>query len=339
MTSTEQQEQKKKNKKNDVNYRLLFKDLVFGWSKITHENQTAYLKHLSIFDQVDIDEVKKDFYKKAQKRGLPTDEEVLLRLNEEGLWTSHDEGKIKEQEDYIKNAEISKKQLFLKREIENTNKNISEAKKKLSQLESSKSSLMGHTCEKYADGRVSDHYVIQSLYKDENLNERFYTEEQIDNLTRKQMGSIVQSYNGTYADFTDVNIQAVTLQDFYRPYMPFCEDVTNMFPKPLFELSLNQVKLVIYSRMFKNIFEQYQNIPESIMQDPEKIIDYVNAQEKAKENLKNIDKDGASTIMGAKKEDYEYLGIKQSSENSLSAKLKEKGGKMDMKDLMQALKA
>ena len=338
MTSTEQQEQKK-NKKNDINYRTLFKDLVFGWSKVFHDNQTAYLKHLSIFDQVDIEEVREDFFNKAKDRGLPTNEEVLLRLDEEGLWASHDQGKIKEQEDYIKNAEISKKQLYLKADIDRTNNDIKEANKKLVHLETTKSSLMGQTCERYADGRVSDHYVIQSLYKDENLAHPFYTSEEIDDLTRKQMGAIVQSYNKIYSDFTDVNIQAVTLQDFYRPYMPFCEDVTNMFPKPLFELSLNQVKLVIYSRMFKNIFEQYQNIPESIAKDPQKIVDYVNAQEKAKENLSNIDKDGASTIMGAKNEDYEYLGIKKTSENSLSAKLREKGGKMDMKDLMHALKA
>ena len=66
-------------------------------------------------------------------------------------------------------------------------------------------------------------------------------------------------------------------------------------------------------------------------------MDYVNAQEKAKDNLKNMDKDGASTIVGAKKEDYEYLGLKSSSENTLSAKLREKGGKMNMKELMQVL--
>ena len=131
MTSTEQQEQKK-NKKNDINYRTLFKDLVFGWSKVFHDNQTAYLKHLSIFDQVDIEEVREDFFNKAKDRGLPTNEEVLLRLDEEGLWASHDQGKIKEQEDYIKNAEISKKQLYLKADIDRTNNDIKEANKKKS---------------------------------------------------------------------------------------------------------------------------------------------------------------------------------------------------------------
>ena len=323
--------------KKDVNLRNVFRDLVFGWSSFEQGSTRAFLKHLSIFDQVDIEDVKNYYREKAKNRGLPTEEEALARLKEEDLWTSYDDGKIKEQEEYIKHALVSKKQLYLKREIENITKDIEEAQQKLSKLLASKDALLGQTCEKYAESRMSDHYVLRSLYADSHLTKQYYNEDQIDNLSRKEMSNIIKHYNSIYASFTDNIIQKVILQDFYQPYIPFCEDVTNMFSKPLFELSLNQVKLVIYSRMFKNIFENYPNIPEEIKTDPEKVVDYVNAQEKAKENLKNLDKDGATTIIGAKKEDYEYLGVEGYSSNTLSAKLKEKGGKMDMKDLMQAL--
>ena len=185
---------------------------------------------------------------------------------------------------------------------------------------------------------MSDHFILRSLYKDSSLQEPWYSEEEVGEMTRKEMVEVVRNYNEVYSVFDDINIQKVVLQDFYQPYLPFCEDVTNMFSKPLFELSINQVKLVVYSRMFKNIFEQYSKIPEEIRGDPEKIVDYVNAQEKAKDKLKNLDKDGASTVIGATKEDYEYLGVQQTPGDSLSAKLKEKGGKMDMKDLMGVLK-
>ena len=322
----------------NVNFRHIFRDIVAGSSKITHNNQAAYLKHLSVFDQVDIEDIKILYYEKAKKRGLPTQSESLKRLEEEGLWTSADEGKIKEQEDYLKHAETSKKQLYLKAEIDRANEEIEQSKKKILELESQKSALLGQTCEKYSESRISDHYIIKSLYKDPELKQTYYSENEVDNMSRAEMTSIVKLYNHAYSSFDDNKIQKVTLQDFYQPYLAFCENVQNMFSKPLFELSLNQVKLVIYSRMFKNIFENYPKIPDRIKADPEKIFDYVNAQEKAKDNLKNMDKDGASTIVGAKKEDYDYLGIEGSQENSLSAKLKEKGGKMDMKDLMQVLK-
>jgi len=322
----------------NVNFRHLFKDLVYGWSEIIYKGKPAYLKHLSVFDQVDIEEVKARFFNQAKRRGLPTNGDALERLKEEGIWTAADEAKIQEQVNYLELAETSKKQLYLKKEIDQANEEIMEARSKVARLREEKDALMGQTCEKYADSRVSDHYIVKSLYKDNQLKQTYYNQDEVDQMTRSEMNEIVKVYNSCYSVFDDTNIQKVVLQDFYQPYMPFSENVNNMFSKPLFELSINQVKLVIYSRMFKNIFENYSKIPDRIKKDPEKIMDYVNAQEKAKDNLKNMDKDGASTIVGAKKEDYDYLGIEGSQENSLSAKLKEKGGKMDMKDLMQVLK-
>ena len=322
----------------NVNFRHLFKDIVFGWSAINYRKSPAYLKHLSVFDQVDIEEVRNAFYEKAKTRGLPTKAEALDRLKEEQLWLPSDEAKITEQKQYLSQAQNTKKELYLKAEIDRANEEILEAQKKISFYEGKKDELIGQTCEKYADSRVSDHYIVRSLYKDSKLLKTYYNQKQVDEMTRSEMAEIVRLYNSSYGVFDDLNIQKIVLQDFFQPYMPFCENVNNMFSAPLFELSINQVKLIIYARMFKNIFENYTKIPDRIRTNPEKILDYVNAQEKAKDKLKNIDKDGASTIVGATKEDYDYLGIGGSEGESLSAKLKEKGGKMDMKDLMNVLK-
>ena len=48
----------------NVNFRHLFKDIVFGWSEIQYRAESAYLKHLSVFDQVDIEEVRNVLKKK-----------------------------------------------------------------------------------------------------------------------------------------------------------------------------------------------------------------------------------------------------------------------------------
>lgn len=322
----------------NVNFRHIFKDLVYGWSLIPFKENYAYLKHLSVFDQVDIEEVRQQYYDKAKSRGLPTEAEALVRLREEGMWTTEDEGKITEQRNFVDEAQKTKKQYYLKAEIEKANKDIKQAEVKMLELQAQREALLGQTCEKYAISRLSDHYILESLYSDDKLVTKVYNQEDVDEMSRGEMRDIVEKYNKTYSVFDDDNIQKVVLQDFYQPYIPFCENVNNMFSKPLFELSVNQVKLVIYSRMFKSVFENYPNIPDRIKTDPEKIIDYVHAQEKAKDTLKNIDKEGASTIVGAKKEDYEYLGIQQTEGNSLASILKEKGGKMDMKDLMKAVK-
>ena len=116
----------------NVNFRHLFKDIVFGWSAINYRKSSAYLKHLSVFDQVDIEEVRNAFYEKAKTRGLPTKAESLNRLKEEELWLPSDEAKITEQEKYLSQVKTTKKELYLKAEIDRVNEEIFEAQKKIS---------------------------------------------------------------------------------------------------------------------------------------------------------------------------------------------------------------
>jgi len=321
-----------------VNFRYLFKDIVHGFSEVHFEGVALYIKHLSALDQVDLEELEEHFVTKAVKRGLPTQEETLTRLKEEGMWTAADIAELTEQEKYVESLKNARKQLFIKHEIDDNIEQTKKAHLKVVQLTMAKEELIGQTSEKYAKSRVSDYYILKSFYKNEALTKPTYSEEEIDELGKEDLLRIIQSYNKKIFAFTDENIQTIVLQDFYSPYFPFSDNVMNFYNKPLFDLSLNQVKLIVFTRMFKNIFESYPKIPETIKKDPSKIIDYVNAQDKAKDVTSNLDKEGASTIVGAKEEDYEYLGYKKTSSGaSLSQRLKEKGGRMDMKDLLETM--
>ena len=86
--------------------------------------QSFCLQFLSVFDQVNIEEVRQKYYDAARARNLPTQAESLKRLSEEGVWTSEDEAKIKEQENFLEAAEKTKKQYYLKAEIEKANEDI-----------------------------------------------------------------------------------------------------------------------------------------------------------------------------------------------------------------------
>ena len=323
---------------NKVNYRYLFRDIVVGFCEVDIEGKTLFVKHLSALDQVNLEVLEEQFFAKAKNRGLPTEQEALDRLKEEEMWTKGDEAEIERQRQYLKGVEDTRQQLYLKTELEANEKQLKEARDKLVELLSVKERLVGQTCEKYSRSRVSDHYILKSFFKDRGLTAEYYTDEEISELPLGELRVITQLYNSHVGLFTDQHIQNMTLQDFYAPYFPFCDNVMNFFNKPLFQLSSNQVKLIVFTRMFKNIFENYPKIPESIRKDSTKIIDYVNAQDKAKDVMSNLDKDGASTVMGATQEDYEYMGYKQTGQGkSLTDMLKEKGGKMNMQDLIETM--
>jgi len=321
-----------------INLRYIFRDIVQGFSQGIWKGEVVYIKHLSALDQVDLEEIDQSYFERAQKKGLPTREEALGRLKEEELWVNEDQRILEEQQTYLEGVTKTREQLYLKSDLDKNEVQLEEAKIKLLVLESKKEELIGHTCEKYARSRVSDFYILKSFFKDEALLDPLLDQIAIDEITQFEMTSLVKQYNEKVAQIDDDNVQRLTLEDFYAPYFPFADSVMNFYNKPLFDLSALQVKLIVFTRMFKNIFETHPKIPDVIRKDPTKIIDYVNSQDKAKDALSNLDKDGASTVMGATREDYEYLGEQQNPQGrSLSSMLKAKGGKMDMNDLIETM--
>ena len=322
---------------SDFNYRRLFKDVVYGYSTIEIDGEELFLKHLSVLDQIELENLQAHFLDKAKKRGIPTEKESLERLIEEGIWSEKDDLKIIHAEKHEEALVQTKKNLYLKSEIDIVNKDIGEVKQKIAQLNYDKSIILGPTCEKYADSRVTDHYILSSFYTDKEFKNPKFDSKAVDELTQKELQPVIIQYNEKAQEYSEENIQKMVLQDFYSIYFPYSDNVMNYFHKPLFYLSSNQVRLLVFTRMYKNVFENYTEMPEKIRKDPEKIADYINAQDKAQDMAKHMDKEGASTIVGATDEDYKYLGYRKSPGKSISEVLKEKGGKMNMKDVMEMM--
>ena len=90
-------------------YRRIFRDIVRGYSLLINGETPYYAKHLTVQDQVDLDEIYSHHYKKAQARGLPTEGEASLDLQDQGLWTQTEDNEITQKEFYIENLITTKK--------------------------------------------------------------------------------------------------------------------------------------------------------------------------------------------------------------------------------------
>tara|TARA_R100000234_G_scaffold72521_1_gene44694 strand:+ start:752 stop:1807 length:1056 start_codon:yes stop_codon:yes gene_type:complete len=342
---TNQEKDQKKDQNDSVSkyestsLRKAFRDIKKGFSKIKFLGNYFYLKHISFDDQVDIDEVYDKYLEEAKERGVPTHEETLERLLEEGEWSKKQENRITQQEDFIQGLKNTKKVQYLKKEIKRLNSDIEKGEEKLNQLKNERAALFSRTAESYAEERVNDFYILRCLYKDSSLKNSAYSEEEFDSIYSEDLFAIIKEYNTVYAQINDDSIQHIVLQDFYNLFMPFAENAQEFYGKPICDLSYNQLKLLIYSRYFKNIFNNNDKMPEHIKKDPDKIIDYVNANENVKKiREKNAEKDySAESIVGASEEDLEYIGVKSKEEKtlSLSEEAKKKGGSLSMDDMMK----
>ena len=315
-------------------YRKVFSDIVSGYSLSEFNGNTIYIRHLSTHDQVNLEDIESSFYESAKDRGLPTEEEALKSLKADHLWTQEDEDFISRQSSYVENLIKGKSHLILKSQIDQQNKLIEEESGKLNIKTSEKDSLFGNTCEKYSKQRVNDHYIIESLFLDLEMKKKLFTENELDDVGYKSLHGLIEIHNKNFQMFSEDNIQNLILQDFYYPYMPFSEDSMQFYGIPVCNLTHNQLQLLIYTRVFKNITDRHDNIPEHIKKDPKALLDFAASSEKGKEMLHHDDdKGGASTIIGATKEDYEYMGV-SSKGVSLHDAAEKKGGKLDMQDLM-----
>jgi hypothetical protein len=239
-------------------------------------------------------------------------------------------------EGFIDSLQKSKSSLVLKSAQDQQTTIIKKEQEKLNKKIQQKKDLLGNTCEEYGRNRAHDFYILQSFYSDKDLINPLYSEEEYNNLTQPQIGNLIGVYNDVFSAFSEESIQYMILEEFYNPYLSFAEDSMQFYGKPFCELTYNQVRMIVYTRIFKNIFDHNENIPEQIKKDPAALLDYgsISEHEKEKVQSKFNDSDG-STIVGASQEDYEYLGVKQSGGISLHEEAKKKGGSLSMQDMMK----
>ena len=301
-------------------YKKAFRDIKNGFSEIKVLENLFYLKHLSLEDQVDIDQIYDVYFEQAKKRGVPTNDETLKRLVDEKQWSNKQELLIKQEEDLIENFNKQKKTLYLKSEIMRVNADIESAQKRLNDLKNTRAAFFQRTAESYAEERVNDYYILKCLYKDKSLTKEAFQDSEFDDIDSETLHTIIKQYSEVYKNINDNTIQYLVLQDFFNLYMPFAENPTEFFGKSVCELTYNQVKLLIYARFFKNVFQQNDKMPQDIKNDPDKIIDYVNANENAKKMIENRNnkENQATSIVGATSEDLEYVGLKAKGQKTLS---------------------
>ena len=317
-------------------HRKAFRDIVKGFSPAEIDDKTVYIKHLTPHDQVELEDVERHYYQIAESRGLPTEEEMLAFLKQEGDWTDSDEREISKLEGFIESLQKSKVNLVLKsaqdQQSELIKKEIGKLNKKLNQ----KKDLLGNTCEEYGRNRAHDFYILKSFYSDKKFKRSLYSEDQYNELTQPEVSNLVSVYNKIFSSFSEESVQYLVLEDFYQPYLNFGEDSIQFYGKAFCELTYNQVRMIVYTRIFKNIFENNLNIPEGIKKDPSALLDYGSISDAEKEKVQaKFDESAGSTIVGASEEDYEYLGVKQAGGVSLHEEAKKKGGSLSMQDMMK----
>lgn len=291
-----------------------------------------YVKHLNNIESSQID-IKRDFYfKKARHKGIKTLAEREVEIIEEGEWSAEKNKQLENLREYISRLRDTKKQMLKFSDREEIDKRISDKEKDFERLEREKLIAIKMTCEAYASKRVNEDYIYNSLFKDGELKEPFFSKEEFEDLSQNDLNGLIVLYNMHVENFGVYNLKKLALSSHFLNYFHLCSDNPfTFYGKPVVELTFYQAEVFSLGRYFKHILEESDEKPhEDVLNDPDLLIEW---WEVTQNNKKLQEKTGRKVkgTGGRGKQEEE----KSVDHNELAKKAREKGGSLNMKELMK----
>ena len=320
--------------------KLVFSEIVEGYSLTRSELfGDLKIKHINNYDSAKTDIKNNYYFEKAVSQGLPKREEKIEYLIKEKLWDPEKDKEADRLKEMLKGMNRTKSKLFLQAQIDAIKKDIADNEIKLSNILAEKESVIGFTAEEYANRRINEYYMHISILDEEG--KQLFGENEFDELEQDQVNDIMQVYEKNNRKFKAEILKKISLADFFTNIFYLCEDnVFNFYGKPVIDLTFYQIEIYSYGRYFKSIIQNSEEkIPDHIVEDPDKLIEWAESSKNVKEVLEKSSGDaesGASSIMGATKQDLAKAGIDENQDViDLSQKAQEKGGRLTMEDMMK----
>ena len=171
------------------------------------------------------------------------------------------------------------------------------------------------------------------LFKDKELTENLFTEDEFSELDDIELLFFMNQQAEANNRLSELNIQKAVLRPFFSMYLSQCENIKDFYDKAIVSLSVYQLKTALFARMFFNIFQYAEDIPDHIRDDPEKLLAYSDSQRN--KNSGGIDENSdASAVFGATKEDMKVIAG-NTKQISLKDELEKHGGKLNMEQMMK----
>jgi hypothetical protein len=318
---------------DDKILRKALSDIIDGSSLVKSKGRVGYVKHFGNKDQEGLESYYDLIFDKAKSNGLPTEKEAFELLKKEDLWTEEDESKYNSNKSYIENLKETKSNLIIPSQIESVEKDIVEAQSELDHLENQRRELLSETCENYARNKSNDYSIYLSFFKDKECNEKFFSKEEYEELSKVELTDWFIKYAESTKDISIYNIKYLAISNVFTIYYNLLgqKQLYKFFNKPVYQFSFYQLNLLNYAKVLNSILENIEKIPEAVKKDPDKLLDFAEAKNKNRNVAeKSQDRQGFS-VVGATKKDMGEMGV--SDELSVSPfKLAEEKGSLTIED-------
>lgn len=317
-------------------YKGLYKEIAVGFSEDKYLEKPIFIKHFTELENGELDYYRRLFNQEALAKGLEAKEEKLTFLIRNQLWSHDKEKEIEQITKQISDTEMLVKNLIIKKQITDAKNKIKNLRGQLSKLENERSEIVGFCLEDYTTKKINELIIYLSFYKDKECKEKFFTQEEYDELSDYEFADLTNILSNFYQRFSHDKTKKICACPFFMSLFNLCENSSfNFFGKYVKDLTILQVNLFSQARYFKSLMENQAqtNPPSDVTSDPDKMIEWYESIENSVTLGGKGEQSSGVGYVGASREELEKMaGGKAVTLNELAAK---KGGKLTKEDFIE----
>jgi hypothetical protein len=330
-------------------YGRIYSEICKGFSKEKIDNFFIYFKHPTLAEHFSNYSYYEIFIEEGRKKGLQLEKEKIDEAIKGGWWSSEKESKINLLRKTIQNLIRTRDKLLYPSQRVEIDKQIRQNESILISYNKERKEIVGYTLEEFANNRLVEELLIFFTYKNDQFRERFFSSrDEYYNLSDDHAEKIKNAFDTYSQIFNNENLKKIAASGFFQNLVYLNEDAYTFWGSPTINCTKYQIDLLLYGKMYKNMVKNYAEnnkpIPDEVLNDPEKFVEWVENQSKdptLKSKSKKIkdSKNLVSSAVGASKEDLNKLGIKVEKlhgNKSLLELAEEKGGTLEKSEYFKA---
>jgi hypothetical protein len=248
---------------------LCFYEILAGKSRVLPENGGVFFyKHPTLFELEMSGEFKERYTLRAKQGGMLDEQEMLQAAKSNGGWSVEKEAEITELKWLAEKQEKALKKVADEPSLLQTfQNNLNETTHRLEELRIKREALTRFSLENYVSEKVNMELFRRFIFDDEDC---------IEPTDQATVMSIMPTFMTKYDDLMD---QDATLRRCYNPsffelFLLSSADPLKIFGKNIYELTIFQKNLLVYSFVLRRKIDNIPDIPASVIDNPIALYNY-----------------------------------------------------------------
>lgn len=262
-------------------YGDIYRDIEQGFTEKIILGERYFLKHPSQTEHFAVYSRYNFILSDAKRRGLLSEEDKIKQAIADGWWTSEKEIRFLQLRESIGSLKKTKENLLVPIQKGQIQKQIDRNNSILITFLKERNEIVGYTAEKYSNERVHDETLVELTFKNKELTERVFSDpDEYYYLSDDVIEKLRNEFHENSDLLTGDIVKYIAASAFFQNMLYITSecDAFHFWGKPASKCTKYQIDLLINGKIYKNAIkneaEQGKSIPNEVMSDPVKFVNW-----------------------------------------------------------------